>query len=217
MKLSYPLSKKGTITSGYGPRNGKEHRGIDIGVPTGTEVRSIANGEVVRSDMVDYRGYGNFIIIKHNIDGQTLYSCYAHLSKRDVSDGDKVIKGQKIGLSGGKKGQSGSGNSSGAHLHFEIRKSETGDWIDPTNQLNASVLDLSSDNSSDSGDDNGFDLSDLTNLSLFDIDFGKMGKEFADNIGKTWRDVRDRIKREQEKNPVYEEIQRINDIMKKVL
>jgi hypothetical protein len=216
MKLSYPLSKKGTITSGYGPRNGGEHRGIDIGVPTGTEVKSIANGEVVRSDMVDYRGYGNFIIIKHNIDGQTLYSCYAHLSKRDVSDGDKVIEGQKIGLSGGDQGmQSGSGNSSGAHLHFEIRKSETGDWIDPTNYLTASVFDLSSDNSSDSGDDNGFDLSDLTNLSLFDIDFGKIGTELAGKFKDSWNKTKADI--EKRKKPVYEDIERINDIMKKVL
>lgn len=216
MNLSYPLSKKGIIVSGYGPRGGKQHRGIDIGVPTGTEVKSIADGEVVRSDMINKTGYGNFIIIKHDIGGQTLYSCYAHLSKRDVSDGQKVNKGEKIGLSGGDQGiELGAGNSTGAHLHFEIRKSETGDWIDPTNYLTGSVSGLSASNTNDSGDDGGFDLSDFSNLSLFDIDFSKIGKELAGKFKDSWHRTKADI--EKRKKPVYEEVERINDIMKKVL
>lgn len=140
MDIVYPLEKKGVITSDYGPRDGGQHRGIDIGVPGGTKVKSIYDGDVVRSDMIDKDGYGNFIIVKHNIDGETVYSGYAHLTKRNVSEGDKVKKGQVIGLSGGSQGkQNGSGNSKKDHLHFEIRKSKEGNWINPEKFLVGTV------------------------------------------------------------------------------
>lgn len=140
MDIVYPLEKKGVITSDYGPRSGGQHRGIDIGVPGGTKVKSIYDGDVVRSDMIDKDGYGNFIIVKHNIDGETVYSGYAHLTKRNVSEGDKVKKGQVIGLSGGSQGkENGSGNSKKDHLHFEIRKSKEGNWINPEKFLVGTV------------------------------------------------------------------------------
>jgi hypothetical protein len=139
MQLSYPLGKKGTITSGFGPRWGRNHNGIDIGVTVGTSVKSIYDGEVVRSDMRDVNGYGNFIIVKHNINGETLYSCYAHLSKRIADVGDKVKKGDEIGKSGGAKGAVGSGMSTGPHLHFEIRKSQTGNFINPKSYLDGKI------------------------------------------------------------------------------
>ena len=100
MNLIYPLSIKGRKTSGFGPRWGKNHNGIDIGVPDGTGVNSVADGEVVRADMKDYEGYGNFIIIKHDLDGETFYSAYAHLTKMLVSVGNKVKQGDRIALSG---------------------------------------------------------------------------------------------------------------------
>ena len=84
MKLTYPLSSKGTKTSSYGyrthPIKGTQghHNGVDIGVPDGTDVYSVADGEVVRSDMKDRNGYGNYIIIKHSEEGETFYSAYAH-------------------------------------------------------------------------------------------------------------------------------------------
>jgi predicted chitinase len=125
MDIIYPLKKKGVKTSGFGYRNitGKRthHNGIDIGVPDGTPVLSVADGEVVRSDMGDYGGYGNFIIIDH--DGYL--SAYAHLSDRQVKVGDKVKQGEQIALSGGGQGKAnGAGSSTGPHLHFEIRKSK---------------------------------------------------------------------------------------------
>jgi murein DD-endopeptidase MepM/ murein hydrolase activator NlpD len=138
MNLVYPLEKKGVKTSGFGNREHPvkgdtiHHNGIDIGVPDGTSVISVTNGEVVRSDMKDKNGYGNFIIVKHNVDGETFFSCYAHLTKRLVDVGDKVKKGEKIAESGGGQGISGGGGmSTGPHLHFEIRKSVTGGWTNP--------------------------------------------------------------------------------------
>ena len=138
MKLTYPLSSKGTKTSSYGyrihPIKGTQghHNGIDIGVPDGTDVYSVADGEVVRSDMKDRNGYGNYIIIKHSEEGETFYSAYAHLTKRLVDVGDKVNQGDKIAESGGGQGVNGGGGSStGPHLHFGIGKSEDGDWVNP--------------------------------------------------------------------------------------
>jgi len=141
MNLAYPLGKMGRKTSGYGPRNGRKHRGIDIGIPVGTDVISVADGKVVRSDMADVNGYGNFICVEHpNLDGRKLYSCYAHLSKRLKEVGDEVLKGDVIGKSGGATGAVGSGKSSGPHLHFEIRKNLRGDWENPESFVNMGKL-----------------------------------------------------------------------------
>lgn len=147
MKLVYPLSKKGTKTSGYGYRTHpikggkKHHNGIDISIPDGSDVISVADGEVVRSDMRNKSGYGNLIIIKHNVDGENFYSAYAHLTQRLVDAGDKVKQGQKIAESGGGQGlEGGGGLSTGPHLHFEIRKSETGDWVNPDKYLSGAEI-----------------------------------------------------------------------------
>jgi murein DD-endopeptidase MepM/ murein hydrolase activator NlpD len=147
MKLIYPLEIKGKKTSGFGYRvhpikkTRTHHNGIDLGVDDGTGVNSVAEGEVVRSDMRNYRGYGNFIIIKHDIDGETFYSAYAHLTKRLVDVGDKVKQGEKIALSGGGQGLAGGGGlSTGPHLHFEIRKSMNGDWVNPEPYINSGEI-----------------------------------------------------------------------------
>ena len=137
MKTVYPLPIKGTISSGYGPRWGKQHNGIDIVVPDGTDVISIADGVVARSDMTNKKGYGNFMCVEHdNIKGSKKFSCYAHLTKRLKEVGNKVKKGQVIAKSGGGQGvELGGGFSTGPHLHFEIRNSLTGDFEDPKSYL----------------------------------------------------------------------------------
>lgn len=171
MNVSYPLEKKGVITSKFGPRWGRNHNGIDIGVPDGTSVRSIADGKVVRSDMVDYKGYGNFIIVEHNVDGQKIYSAYAHLTKRLKNAGDTVKKGEEIAKSGGGQGLAGGGGlSTGPHLHFEIRKSQYGNWVDPAPYLTGEIILTPSGNGdSDSDSDDG---------GIFgDIDWKKLGGE----------------------------------------
>lgn len=149
-KIYYPLSKQGPISSGFGIRNNRYHNGVDIGVPSGTEVFAIDDGQVVRADMKDKNGYGNFIVLKHKALGQSVYSAYAHLTSMDVNVGDSVEKGDVIGLSGGDQGvENGSGNSTGPHLHFELRKkqrpnpNDPGDFYNPEYYLKvASVQDL---------------------------------------------------------------------------
>jgi len=90
------------------------HSGVDIPVPTGTTVYAVASGTVVQSIDGWNGGWGNNVIIRHDVPGiGTVLSCYAHLSKRLVGNGF-VSKGTPIGLSGS------TGDSTGPHLHFQI-------------------------------------------------------------------------------------------------
>lgn len=109
----------GRISQGYHA----SHRGIDIAVPWGTPVLAADNGVVIKSGY-STTGYGGRVIIDHNIDYVTLY---AHLSQAFVREGDIVRKGQIIGLIGS------TGNSTGPHLHFELR--DFGYLVDPRTLL----------------------------------------------------------------------------------
>ncbi|WP_330172643.1 LysM peptidoglycan-binding domain-containing M23 family metallopeptidase [Streptomyces sp. NBC_01498] len=86
------------------------HTGVDFAVGTGTTVKAVAPGTVVSAGWAG--SYGNEVVIRHD-DGQ--YSQYGHLSSISVSAGQSVGAGDQIGLSGS------TGNSTGPHLHFEIR------------------------------------------------------------------------------------------------
>jgi murein DD-endopeptidase MepM/ murein hydrolase activator NlpD len=97
----------GWMSQGY--RN--DHPAIDIASAAGTLVAASDRGEVIRAGWND-QGYGMFVVIDHNIDYLTLY---AHLSEVYVKEGDIVAQGQIIGKVGT------TGNSTGPHLHFEIR------------------------------------------------------------------------------------------------
>jgi murein DD-endopeptidase MepM/ murein hydrolase activator NlpD len=91
------------------------HSGQDFVVPSGTPVRAVHTGVVVKAGPYgggDGPAYGNAIVIKHD---NATYSQYAHLSRIDVRIGQSVTTGQRIGLSGN------TGNTTGPHLHFEIR------------------------------------------------------------------------------------------------
>ncbi|MEU6377038.1 M23 family metallopeptidase [Streptomyces sp. NPDC046909] len=90
----------------------RHHTGVDYRTPMGTPILASAAGAVVRSVDLKY-SYGRFIIVAHTDNTFTLY---AHLSRRQVAVGARVAAGQQIGLSGS------TGNSSGPHLHFEVRK-----------------------------------------------------------------------------------------------
>ncbi|MFJ3906645.1 M23 family metallopeptidase [Streptomyces sp. NPDC090025] len=92
-----------------------KHSGQDFAVPVGTPVKVAGSGTVVKAGPNgggDGPAYGNAIVVKH---ANGTYSQYAHLSKIQVNVGQKVSAGQRIALSGN------TGNSSGPHLHFEIR------------------------------------------------------------------------------------------------
>lgn len=103
------------------------HTGLDFPVPTGTTVKSVAAGEVVSSGWGGSFGYQ--VVIRHT-DGR--YSQYAHLSAISVKSGQKVGAGQRIGRSGS------TGNSTGPHLHFEVRTGpEFGSDVDPVAYLRA--------------------------------------------------------------------------------
>ena len=102
---------KGVITSGYGPRWGRMHRGIDIAAPVGTPIVSSAPGEVITVGW-DSGGYGKYLKVRHPDGSVTLYG---HNSRHLVRRGQKVEQGQKIAEMGN------TGRSTGPHLHYEIR------------------------------------------------------------------------------------------------
>ena len=108
--FTWPVDSR-RITSHYGTRKGRQHKGIDIVAPTGTRVVAAASGMVVYSGVLG--GYGNLIIIDHENGYSTVY---AHNSKNLVKEGDRVKRGQRIGQVGS------TGRSTGPHLHFEVRK-----------------------------------------------------------------------------------------------
>ncbi|MDJ1174419.1 S8 family serine peptidase [Roseofilum capinflatum] len=101
------------VTSEYGPRWGRFHYGIDLGARTETPIRAAKAGRVVYVGW-DTTGYGNLIKIQH-YDGTMTF--YAHLSRFGVRVGQSVSGGAYIGRVGS------TGNSTGPHLHFEVRVS----------------------------------------------------------------------------------------------
>ncbi|MFC8919202.1 transglycosylase family protein [Streptomyces sp. NPDC057116] len=97
------------------------HTGVDFAVPTGTAVKAVASGRVVSAGWGG--AYGYQVVIRHE-DGK--YSQYAHLSALTVREGQRVTSGQRIARSGS------TGNSTGPHLHFEVRTGPGyGSDIDP--------------------------------------------------------------------------------------
>ncbi len=99
------------ITSGFAPRWGHFHFGVDLDLDTGDSVRTAFDG-VVRISNWDGQGYGNYLLVRHYNGLETLYG---HLSRPLVPVGTFVKAGQVIGLGGN------TGRSTGSHLHFEVR------------------------------------------------------------------------------------------------
>ena len=89
-RLRWP-TRTGTLTSGFGPRNGTFHDGIDIAAPEGTPVYAARGGRVIYSDQI--RGYGNLIILEH-ADGYS--TVYAHNRKNEVAQGEMVRQGDEV-------------------------------------------------------------------------------------------------------------------------
>jgi murein DD-endopeptidase MepM/ murein hydrolase activator NlpD len=118
--MKYPPSLwpvEGLLMDGYARRTdpfsgeGSFHKGVDITAPTGTVVRTTADGVVVQAEMVP-GGYGRLIIVDHGGGFQTYY---AHLSKILVRAGQELRRGEVIGLVGS------SGRTTAPHLHYEVR------------------------------------------------------------------------------------------------
>lgn len=102
-------SRKITDIFGYRPRRRRMHNGLDIKVQTGDTIYAAFDGKV-RITSYQRRGYGHYVVIRHNNGIETLY---AHLSKKLVTEDQNVKAGDPIGLGGN------TGRSTGSHLHFE--------------------------------------------------------------------------------------------------
>jgi hypothetical protein len=110
LKLIWPV--RGKLSSRFGWRNGRSHDGIDIPAKSGTPIIAAAAGRVIHSG----RGlgdYGRVVIVKHAGYYSTVY---AHNRRNRVAKGDFVERGEVIGEVGS------SGNASGSHVHFEVRR-----------------------------------------------------------------------------------------------
>lgn len=118
LQKAFDWPSKARISSSYGPRWGSMHNGIDIAVVTGTPIRAAADGRVIYSGANG--GYGIMVIIDH---GSGVETRYAHHSRNVATVGQNVKRGDIIAYSGN------TGNSTGPHLHFEIR--HNGNPVDP--------------------------------------------------------------------------------------
>jgi murein DD-endopeptidase MepM/ murein hydrolase activator NlpD len=131
-KMAWPVPGYSRISSPYGYRIHpifkvkKLHTGIDIPAPTGTAITAAAAGTVIYSDWLG--GYGKVIMLDH---GGGVVSLYAHNSALVLSEGQSVKRGDTISKAGS------TGNSTGPHLHFEVRKN--GAYVDPLPWLNGSL------------------------------------------------------------------------------
>lgn len=109
----YPIAidSMARITSKYGPRRRRMHKGIDLKVLRGDTIRASFNGKV-RIKAFERRGYGYYVVLRHPNGLETIYG---HLSKILVEENQIVRAGETIGLGGN------TGRSTGSHLHFETR------------------------------------------------------------------------------------------------
>ena len=122
--ISQPCS--GVLTSRFGSRNGRQHKGIDISGKENSDITAADGGTVVFAGWDD-SGYGNIIKIDH---GNGYTTIYAHCNALYVSEGTKVSQGDVIAALGN------TGRSTGPHVHFEVVETQTGAPIDPLRFFN---------------------------------------------------------------------------------
>lgn len=105
-----PTSSR-VITSNFGARWGRQHKGLDIKVYIGDTIRAAFSGKI-RIVRYEPKGYGKYVVIRHPNGLETIYG---HMSKHLVAENQEVRAGDPIGLGGN------TGRSTGSHLHFETR------------------------------------------------------------------------------------------------
>lgn len=139
------------VSSPFGEKRKYEtHPGVDIPVPSGTSIKAPLDGVVKTANINHNRMCGGTIDIDY---GNGFWSRFCHCSKIDVKEGDIVKRGQVVGLTGGKKGETGAGNSGGPHLHFTLKKD--GKNVDPMkyiDKINAGTSDFSMSGATQSSD-----------------------------------------------------------------
>ncbi len=141
-KFIFPLSVPSPISSLFGfrlhPISGDQrfHAGTDIAAPQGTPVLAAQDGTVAAAG--EAGGYGLMVVLEHDLEEATLESRYAHLSEIFVESGKAVKKGDVVGLVGS------TGNSTGPHLHFEMRQLTANGWVlvNPDGMVQASLARL---------------------------------------------------------------------------
>jgi murein DD-endopeptidase MepM/ murein hydrolase activator NlpD len=124
-----------TVTSEYGPRNGKIHQGIDFGIALGVDIPASAGGTIYNNPAIYHSGFGNHVIINHGvIGGRQLYTLYAHMvSPADWSQGEAIEKSNIVGQ------VNNTGSSQGNHLHWETHIANPGGgptWSNPGTHIN---------------------------------------------------------------------------------
>ena len=154
--LAWPSPTCTRINSRYGYRNKptagatNNHKGIDIACSNDSSVVASYTGTVVKvmdaSNSKDCTidgtffkdgngGRGYYVVLQHNINGNTIYTLYQHLSRILVKEGQTVSMGQEIARSGGVPGVAGSGATSGAHLHYEVHVNSMFAVVEPCSYL----------------------------------------------------------------------------------
>ena len=174
----YPPTIRSSISSPFGMRNHptdhvkRPHQGIDLSVPVGTLLYATNDGIVHLIQDNDHGGGRSLEIVHKNID---MTSVYCHLSKYyGVDEGSFVLRGQRIGYSGGDPLDPNAGKTTGPHLHFGLRYTSTRQWVDPYPLLVRETGEPSVTFESDpdvaeeptqtpAEEDTGFDLSKISN------------------------------------------------------
>lgn len=201
--MSPPLDKMPKVNHGfYEKRGDRIHGGIDLGCKVGTEIKSIADGNVTAAGALDDK-CGDGISIEH-ADG--FKSSYCHLSAVKVKKGDQIQQGQIIGLSGGEPGAPGAGNSKGPHLHLTLKKN--GERVDPLEYIDKTISppEIQSINYSESNPN-------FQNLNNFDDVFSKMSQNEKDKfVGSLLQSLS--MENLEMKNNVIQETLRIRELMK---
>lgn len=126
----FRLPHPGYVTSPYGWRRYRMHKGTDIKVQVGDSIRTAWDGQV-RIVGWDPRGYGYYVVVRHDNGLETIYG---HLSRPMADQYERIKAGDVIGLGGN------TGRSTGSHLHFEIRY--LGEAMNPANLINFSTGEL---------------------------------------------------------------------------
>ncbi len=201
-------SGKARISSPFGPRNiggkaSKNHKGIDLSYPSGTEITSPLDG-VIEKASPNAGNCGGLITINHGtFNGKNVKSKYCHVKRLDVNKGDQVKQGQVVGLSGGGKNDVGRGNAMGAHIHFEVW--ENGTPVNPKSyyensisgeQSNLTVPDNTNTDTNDSNDDIDLDNSDNKTKSYKNIAKDLIKTLFGMDKGETTPDSVNEIAQE---------------------
>jgi murein DD-endopeptidase MepM/ murein hydrolase activator NlpD len=120
LSLAWPA--QGTVTDGFGPRWGRMHLGIDVGILTSLDITAATAGTVTAAGyLIGYEGYGNVVTVDV---GRGYTMLYAHLAAATVRPGDWLDLGESVGIAGC------TGSCTGTHLHFELR--QDGVPVDPS-------------------------------------------------------------------------------------